>query len=71
MNANQQIKFYLIALSPLPYITTVIKKIKEGTKPTMELTSRTFKNEIVSKKKISKSKKAILDFNKLIMETGT
>lgn len=62
-NASLQIKSYLNVLAPIPY-TTVIKKMKKGTKPTMELTSSPYKNEIEAKEKINKGKKPVLVLNK-------
>lgn len=62
---TQQIKSQLNILSPIPYIKTVNKKIKKGTKPTMELTSSPYKNEIDANENIKKKQKLVLDIEKV------
>lgn len=42
-------------------ILTVVKTMKKGTKPTMELTSNTNKNEIKPKENLNKREKVILN----------
>lgn len=64
---NQQIESNLKILSPVPCIKTVIKKMKKGTKPTMELTSSPYKNEIEAKANINK-RKPVLDVKKVKIE---
>lgn len=56
IKTNQQIKSYLNALSPIPCITTVVKKMQKGTNPTTELTSSPYKNEIEAKEAIKKER---------------
>lgn len=67
---NSKIKSHLNILSPVPCIKTVIEKMKKGTKPTMELTSSTYKNEIEAKENINKRKKPVLDIKKVKTEKG-
>ena len=47
-----------------------MKKMKKGTKPTMELTSSPYKHELQVKENINKRKKPILDLNKVKTEMG-
>ncbi|CAG9557750.1 unnamed protein product [Danaus chrysippus] len=65
---NEEIKSHLNVLSPVPCINTVIKKMKKGTKRTMELTSSPYKNEMEAKENMNKKKKPILDMKKLKTE---
>ncbi|KAL3279845.1 hypothetical protein HHI36_017351, partial [Cryptolaemus montrouzieri] len=54
-NGIPQIKYLLNILSPVPCIKTVIKKVIKDTKPTMELTSGPYINEIEAKENRKKN----------------
>lgn len=69
-NDHQVIKSQLNILSPVPCIKAVINKIKKGTRPTMELTSSPYKNEMEAKENRNKNKKPKLNLTQIKTEKG-
>lgn len=53
---TQQLKSYLNTVCPILCITTVINKMKKGSKPTTELTSSPYKNKIKAKENANKNR---------------